>query len=107
MIQAQRSLSQASQYQPDPPDVTRSDSGVVELVSLARRDQVALARIRIVHGEELDHLPGIAIEGLPDATLENDLVPILKSQDDVRIVRVEVLLAQLLRRRGHLAGGLV
>src|SRR5690606_37596482 len=63
-----------------------ASSGVVEIVRATGLDEVPLACLGIVHGQELDRLAGVAVERLPGASLDDDLVAVLELEHDVRIL---------------------
>src|SRR5262245_61626176 len=76
---------------------------VFELLRAQRVDLLALLRGRIVDREDFDSLADIGVERLRGALVDVNLVSVFKAQDDVRILLVRVLLADLLGFWGHRA----
>src|SRR5262245_52221746 len=76
---------------------------VFELLRAQGVDLLALLRGRIVDREDLDSLADVRVERLRGTLVDVNLVPVFEAQDDVRIVVVRVLLADLLSFWGHRA----
>ena len=67
------------------------ERGAHTVADLARGlDQLAVVGRRVVHGEQLDRLPGVRVELLPGVLVDLDLVPVLESQHHVRVLRAQL-----------------